>query len=117
MSGASGLIGRALVASFELQTTEIVRLVRGRDENGAQVSWDPLAPLSPAKVSGFDAVVHLAGESIVGRWTDEKKKAIRESRVQGTRNLAAWPGRALLGAGRRKKRVRFATAASWAHAI
>src|SRR6266403_3514435 len=89
MSGASGLIGRALVASFELQTTEIVRLVRGRAENGAQVSWDPLAPLSPAKVSGFDAVVHLAGESIVGRWTEEKKKAIRESRVQGTRNLAA----------------------------
>jgi uncharacterized protein (TIGR01777 family) len=66
-----------------------VRLVRGRAQNAAQVSWDPLAPLSPAAVSGFDAVVHLAGESVVGRWTDEKKKAIRESRVQGTRNLAA----------------------------
>ena len=89
MSGASGLIGRALVASFEVQTTEIARLVRGRAESGAEVSWDPPAPLSPAKVSGFDAVVHLAGESIVGRWTEEKKKAIRESRVQGTRNLAA----------------------------
>jgi uncharacterized protein (TIGR01777 family) len=65
-----------------------VRLVRGRAQNAAQVSWSPLAPLPPAAVSGFDAVVHLAGESIVGRWTDEKKKAIRESRVQGTRNLA-----------------------------
>ncbi len=40
-------------------------------------------------VSGFDAVIHLAGESIVGRWTEEKRKVIRESRVQGTRNLAA----------------------------
>jgi hypothetical protein len=40
-------------------------------------------------VSGFDAVVHLAGESIVGRWTEEKRRAIRESRVQGTRHLAA----------------------------
>jgi uncharacterized protein (TIGR01777 family) len=39
-------------------------------------------------VSGFDAVVHLAGESIVGRWTDAKKRRVRESRVQGTRNLA-----------------------------
>jgi len=64
-------------------------MVRGRASNAAQVSWDPLAPLSPAAVSGFDAVIHLAGESVVGRWTDAKKKAIRESRVLGTRNLAA----------------------------
>lgn len=68
---------------------QVARLVRGRAESGAQVSWDPLAPLSPAKVSGFDAVIHLAGESVVGRWTEDKKKAIRDSRVQGTRNLAA----------------------------
>ncbi len=40
-------------------------------------------------MSGFDAVIHLAGESVVGRWTEEKKKRIRDSRVQGTRNLAA----------------------------
>jgi uncharacterized protein (TIGR01777 family) len=40
-------------------------------------------------VSGFDAVVHLAGESVVGRWTAEKKKAIRDSRVLGTRHLVA----------------------------
>jgi uncharacterized protein len=68
---------------------QIVRLVRRGAESGAEVAWNPLAPLSPAKVSGFDAVVHLAGESIVGRWTQQKKKAIRDSRVQGTRNLAA----------------------------
>jgi uncharacterized protein (TIGR01777 family) len=89
VSGASGLIGTALLASFEPQETQVVRLVRGRDSNAAQVSWDPLVPVPPAAVSGFDAVVHLAGESVVGRWTDEKKQAIRESRVQGTRNLAA----------------------------
>jgi uncharacterized protein (TIGR01777 family) len=47
-----------------------------------------MAPVPPAAVSGFDAVVHLAGESVVGRWTEEKKKAIRESRVLGTRHLA-----------------------------
>jgi hypothetical protein len=89
VTGVSGPIGTALLASFEPQGTQIVRLVRGRAENAAQVSWDPLAPLLSATVSGFDAVVHLAGESVVGRWTEEKKKAIRESRIQGTRNLAA----------------------------
>ena len=89
VSGVSGPIGTALLASFELQSTQIVRLVRGRAQGAAQVSWDPLAPVSPTAVSGFDAVVHLAGETVVGRWTEEKKKAIRESRVQGTRNLAA----------------------------
>jgi len=89
VSGASGLIGTALLASYESQGTQIVRLVRGRASNAAQVSWDPLVPLPTKAVSGFDAVVHLAGESVVGRWTEEKMKAIRESRVQGTRNLAA----------------------------
>ena len=88
VTGASGLIGTALLASFAPQGTEVVRLVRGRAQNAAQVSWDPLEPLTPAAVSGFEAVVHLAGKSVVGRWTEEKKRAIRESRVQGTRNLA-----------------------------
>jgi uncharacterized protein len=89
VSGVSGPIGRALLASFEPQNAQIVRLVRGRIETGAQISWDPLAPLPPAAVSGFEAVIHLAGQSVVGRWTEQKKKAIRESRVIGTRNLAA----------------------------
>jgi len=89
VTGASGPIGIALLASFEPQGTQVVRLVRGRAQSAAEVSWDPMVPVSPAAVSGFDAVVHLAGESVVGRWTAEKKKAIRESRVQGTRNLAS----------------------------
>jgi uncharacterized protein len=89
VSGVSGPIGRAFLASFAPKGTEIVRLVRGRAQNAAQVSWDPLATLSPAAVSGFDAVVHLAGESVVGRWTNEKKSAIRDSRVLGTRGLAS----------------------------
>jgi uncharacterized protein len=45
--------------------------------------------MSLAAVSGFDAVIHLAGESVVGRWTEAKKKAILESRRRGTRNLAS----------------------------
>ena len=89
MSGVSGPIGTALLASFDPQDTQIVRLVRGQSQSAAQVSWNPLAPLSPAAVSGFDVVVHLAGESVVGRWTIEKKWAIRNSRVLGTRHLTA----------------------------
>jgi hypothetical protein len=89
ITGASGPIGSALLASFTAQNTQVVRLVRGQASSAAQISWDPLTALSPAAVSGFDAVIHLAGESVVGRWTDAKKKAIRESRVLGTRNLAA----------------------------
>ena len=89
ISGASGLIGDAIQASLDPQIEQVVRLVRGPAQNAAQISWDPLSPLPPETMSGFAAVIHLAGESVVGRWTNEKKKAIRESRVQGTRNLAA----------------------------
>ncbi len=88
VSGASGLIGTALLASFDPHSTQIVRLVRGAATRAEQLSWNPLAPLSPAAASGFDAVIHLAGESVVGRWAEEKKNAIRDSRVLGTRNLA-----------------------------
>jgi uncharacterized protein len=88
VSGSSGLIGTALVTALEAQGKQIVRLVRGRAKNAAEIGWDPMTAFSPAAVSGFDAVVHLAGESIVGRWTEEKKNAIRDSRVLGTRNLA-----------------------------
>jgi uncharacterized protein (TIGR01777 family) len=89
ITGASGPIGAALLGLFESQHMQVVRMVRGRARNDAEISWDPLAPLRPATVAGFDAVIHLAGESIVGRWTAQKQKAIRESRIEGTRHLAA----------------------------
>lgn len=63
-------------------------MVRGAASGAGQVGWDPAQTLPPQSVSGFDAVVHLAGESIVGRWTEAKKHHILESRVQGTRHLA-----------------------------
>jgi len=70
-----------------------VRLVRGPAQGPAQsdeqISWDPSVPLAPQTVSGFDAVIHLAGESIFGRWTEARKSSIRDSRVVGTFNLAS----------------------------
>ena len=91
VSGMSGPIGAALLPSLRANGASVVRLTRpdasGRTD-GEKIPWDPRKPISPEAVSGFDAVIHLAGESIVGRWTEAKKKAIRESRVVGTGNLA-----------------------------
>ena len=88
VSGSSGLIGSALCTSLSASGYQVTRLVRGTSSGENQIAWDLDQPLSPESVSGFDAVVHLAGESIVGRWTDEKKAAIRHSRVAATKNLA-----------------------------
>lgn len=87
VSGASGPVGSALLPSLQANGFEIVRLKRGAAKAG-EISWDPLGTLAPGSVSGFEAVIHLAGESIVGRWTDAKRKAIRDSRVLGTRSVA-----------------------------
>jgi uncharacterized protein len=104
ISGSSGLLGRALAQSLAADGYEITRLTRKPTSESGQIAWDFAQPLSPESVSGFDAVIHLAGESITGRWTDAKKKAIRDSRVLGTRNLAealartALPPRVLISA-------------------
>ncbi|MGB6676203.1 MAG: TIGR01777 family oxidoreductase [Terriglobales bacterium] len=88
VSGSSGLIGTALVSALKSSGYDITCLVRGTASRRDQIQWDPAQPLVPESVSGFDAVVHLAGESIVGRWTGAKKRRIRESRVKGTLRLA-----------------------------
>jgi uncharacterized protein len=88
VSGSSGLIGTALLLSLQSSGYQVTRLVRGAASGKGLIGWDPAQPLAPESVSGFDAVVHLAGESIVGRWTAAKKRRILESRVKGTRNLA-----------------------------
>jgi uncharacterized protein len=89
VSGVSGTIGEALLPALKTNGCSVVRLVRGPAANSEQISWDPATPLAPSAVSGCDAVIHLAGESIFGRWSEAKKKRIRESRVGGTANLAA----------------------------
>lgn len=94
----SGPIGAALLPSLRADGWSVVRLVRGTAAAGsldsAQIAWDPAVPIAPEAVSGFDAVIHLAGESIFGRWTAAKKKKIRDSRVAGTLNLASALARA-----------------------
>jgi uncharacterized protein len=89
VSGVSGPIGASLLPSLRTNGCSVVRLVRGTATSDDQIEWDPAEPLAPQKVSGFDAVVHLAGESIFGRWTAAKKAKIRDSRVVGTFNLSS----------------------------
>lgn len=93
VSGVSGPIGAALLPALKASGARITRLMRNDSGRAAateaSIPWDPEQPLSTAAVSGFDAVIHLAGESIVGRWTESKKKKIRDSRVVGTENLAS----------------------------
>jgi len=88
VSGVSGTIGATLLPSLKTNGCSVAQLVRGTAANAEQISWDPAAPLDPQAVSGFDAVIHFAGESIFGRWSEEKKKKIRDSRVTGTSNLS-----------------------------
>src|SRR5271166_4750108 len=88
VSGVSGPIGAALLPTLKTGGYEVTRLARGAAAGDGQIAWDPATPIAPEAMSGFDAVIHLAGESIVGRWTAEKKLKIRDSRVVGTGNLA-----------------------------
>jgi uncharacterized protein len=88
VSGVSGPIGAALLPSLRASGWSVVRLVRGAAAGEGQISWDPARRIAPETISGFDAVIHLAGESIFGRWTADKKSKIRDSRVVGTLNLA-----------------------------
>ena len=89
VSGASGLIGQALMPVLTSGGHQVSRLVRSKPQGGESVVyWNPAGgEIDASTLEGFDAVVNLAGEPVAGRWTDAKKRAIRESRVKGTRLL------------------------------
>jgi uncharacterized protein (TIGR01777 family) len=96
VTGASGLIGRALVTELrDEHGAEVTVLSRNpsrtQTPDGVQaMHWDPMSEPAPrAALSGADAVVHLAGENVAQRWSKQAKRAILESRVTGTRNLLA----------------------------
>ncbi len=98
VSGATGLVGSALVAYLSAGGHAVTRLVRTGRESSPPVgiptpslNWDPYGAgfASPSALEGFDGVVHLAGENIAaGRWTATRKARIRESRVRSTKTLA-----------------------------
>ena len=88
VTGASGLIGSALVASLEADNHEVIRLVRRAPAGPGERTWDPNGEPDPSLVDGSDVVVHLAAETISGWWTQRKKERILDTRVRGTKMIA-----------------------------
>lgn len=89
VTGATGMLGRALLPFLTTQGHRVRRITRG-PAGGDDIHWDPAnRRLDPAAVDGIDAVIHLAGESIAGgRWTEAQKQRILDSRTRGTTLLA-----------------------------
>jgi uncharacterized protein len=89
IAGASGLLGSALIPVLERDGANVTRLVRAAPKAG-EIEWHPNQDeMSPESLAGLDVIINLAGENIAGgRWTDEQKRKIRESRVNGTHLLS-----------------------------
>lgn len=90
ITGASGYLGRTIGDKFHQEGWQVWALTRAPSaKSERRIHWDPEnGELDSAAVDGFDAVVHLAGEPLVGIWTAAKKRSIIESRRQGTALLA-----------------------------
>jgi uncharacterized protein (TIGR01777 family) len=89
ITGASGLLGRQLSAFLTTGGHQVTPLVRRTPRSG-EIQWDPAGSWDATQLSGYDAVIHLAGEGIAdGRWSEGRKAAIRASRGAGTRNLVS----------------------------
>lgn len=91
ITGSTGLVGTHLIPTLTDKGHEVVRLVRKAPKDNSEIRWDAESGFSEsekAKLEGFDAVVHLAGDNVAsGSWNEAKKRSIRDSRVVGTRVL------------------------------
>jgi len=90
VTGASGLLGSALVPALRADGHDVVTLVRREPRGPAEIRWDPdRGELDSAALAGVDAAVHLAGAGVGDhRWTADYRRVILDSRVRGTRLLA-----------------------------
>lgn len=96
ISGATGLVGKALSGLLQSQGSKVIALTRREGSNyDNSILWDPeKGILNPSRLESVDTVIHLAGENIAGgRWNATMKNRILNSRVHGTRNIVASLGR------------------------
>ena len=89
IAGGSGLVGSALIPILQSDGNQITRLVRSSPKPG-EIEWHPNQDkVSALNLEGFEAIINLAGENIAGgRWTDDQKRKIRDSRMNGTHLLS-----------------------------
>ncbi|OBI45261.1 TIGR01777 family oxidoreductase [Mycobacterium colombiense] len=92
VTGSSGLVGSALTAFLRTGGHRVIQLVRHAPRGDDERHWNTADP-DPDLFDGVDAVIHLAGASIAGRFTDEHRQAVRDSRIGPTRRLAELVGR------------------------
>ena len=112
ITGATGLVGSALVPRLQAAGHRVDRLVRKEPAPGStDIRWDPAnGRLDAEALEGVDVVIHLAGENVgEGRWTEERKKQLLESRTQGTTLLAT----TLAGLRRKPEVLISASAVGW----
>ncbi len=91
ITGASGLLGPALIRSLRDDGHDVLRLVRRVPAAPDEVAWNPAAgEVDVAALTGVDAVIHLAGANLGGRpWTPAYRRTVMDSRVSGTRTIAS----------------------------
>ena len=92
VTGSTGLIGSVVADALREAGHELYRLIRPPRQAGVnEILWDPAeGSIDKSKLRGCDAVIHLAGESIAGRWTAAKRKRIYDSRIEGSRLLCEY---------------------------
>ena len=88
ITGSSGLIGAALAAALDAAEHDLLHLVRRPPTGSAEVQWDPETGSFDGSLEGVEAIVHLAGENIGQRWTDDVRRRVLDSRVRGTTLIA-----------------------------
>lgn len=91
ISGATGLVATNLIPTLTAKGHEVFKLVRKAPKSADEINWDSekgFSDAEKAKLEGFDAVIHLAGDNVASEnWSQEKKRRIKESRTVGTRIL------------------------------
>jgi uncharacterized protein len=92
LTGSGGVVGSALAALLTTGGHRVIRLVRRAPGDDDERQWRPDDP-DPGLLTGVDAVIHLAGASIGGRFTPERKRQILSSRIGPTRALATLAAR------------------------